>query len=562
MKYRFFVLIFSAMFLFFGCSGEDPEEIIYDDNDSFSEVPEGGETLPDEVNSDDENGNGGSSDADKDSEKTDADSGSESGTTDNEQNSSDSDGEPGGESDSDAVPGGDADSDGESTSNDEDSVTDFDEAVDADSDTDTGSNDEDNVTDSDETSDADTDSETTDADADSDSETPDSDADSDADSIEDELTVVLPYNGDPVDKVLTLETKINRIDVLLMVDRSGFISTEHQNLKDNVKTAIVDGIQAKIPDSAFGVVKFGVFENQDAYELPQHITTSANKIKNAVDGIATATGGNRTYHGLALWAAASGEADNEHLVYFDSSNFRHDVSLHLDEADCSAQIGSIGGACFRENSMPVFVMATAKEFNTFTRNKNNGGKYDEWQIIDDSYTKEKARSHAADKMNEIHAKFIGVTVSGTSSSTNPKSDFEYIAKQTKSQDTAAAPNYFNISVEDGDSEFSSKIAEAVKNLTENIRLDVKAEFRHNGNDYGVADTTEFVESFYPESVQTVKAGTQLILDTITFKNDVYQNDSCEPHTFKVTVEVTGEGLVLDSRDITVIVPGKDCGDTH
>lgn len=367
------------------------------------------------------------------------------------------------------------------------------------------------------------------------------DTDTESGEESDELTIELPYNAPAVDKTITLNTKINKIDVLLMVDRSGLMATAHANLKANVKTAILDAIRAKIADTAFGLVKLGVVENGDAYELSQYITTDDNKIRNAVDTISSATNGSETYHNLALWEAATGEANTETIVYANPKSAKNEIAA----ADCSEQEGSIGGACFRENSMPVFVMMTNDKFLIQSKLGTN------WST--GSY---KTNSMVNDRMNAINAKFIGVYVE-TNSSTDPAQDFERIAKATDS--IKAADSYFNTSVSADSADFSAKIAEQVNSLTENILLKVNAGFKHAGNEYGVKNTADFVKSFYPAAAQTLKTGTPASVD-ITFENKIHENTTCDPHKFHIAVEATGEGLVLDSRTITVVVPGKDCGE--
>lgn len=541
MKYRFLILMLASAFVLFGC-GDDPGDFMQNDDDVIGETADDGEELPDSAKSDDENGNGGITDADKESEPDDGGKTGDGDNTNNDSGSGVPDNEPADdETDTDPDTGDSSDS----QSDDADSADSGDT-----SDTDTSDS-----GDSADTSDTDT----------SDTDTNDTGADTDPGDTgsgeEEELTVVLPYNGGTVDKTIKLDTKISKIDVLLMVDLSSSMSAAHDNLKANVKTAILDGISAKIPDSAFGLVTLGFAETGTAYSLAKPVTTDLNSFRNAVDGIAKATGGSRTYHGLALWEAASGEGDKEYLILCNSTAVCNPPDykiINISPVDCSGQEGTIGGACFRNNAMPIFVMASSQNFNNFTRKKFNDDYYDEWResVNGNTYTLEKTAVKAAAKMNEINAKFIGISYK----TNNPDNGFKSVATNTKSQDTTESANNFNISVEAGDDNFSSKIAEAVNNLAENIKLKVKAGFKHVDNEYGVENTVNFVKSFYPDSEKTVKAGTQLSIDPVTFENKFHENNDCEPHIFHITAEVSGEGLLLDSRDIKVIVPGKeDCG---
>lgn len=523
MKLKFLLPFFALIFIL-SC-GDDPDDFVSNDDDSIYGTQDDDNNLPDAENS----GNGEQNDSEN--SDTEADTGDDSGTngdsdnttTDNE-TTSDDDAETTPDNDTDTTP----DDDTNTTPDDADSTDDSgDPQTDDDADSDTGDND-------------------------ADTESGDDDADSGSDTgEEDELEVVLPYNGGTVEKTIKLNTKINKIDVLLMIDLSGFITAVHDNLKANVKTAIIDGIKTKIPDSAFGLVTFGTIEQKNAYTLAQPVTTDTNSVRNAVDGITKVTSGSTAYQNLALWEAASGEADYEQIAYSNSiGEPAYDRSITIPAVDCTGQEGNRGGACFRDNSMPVFVMASAKAFTDFSKtdyNWTNGG------------SKMKTKANAIEKMNAINAKFIGIHASGTSSTTNPASDFEYIAKQTESQNTADPAGYFNTSEAASGSDFSAKIAEAVTNLTDNIRLDVEADFIHNENGYGVEDTAQFIKSFYPVAPQAVKAGDPASFD-ITFENNFYENTTCEPHNFIITAKVTGEGLVLDSREIKVIVPGRECPD--
>lgn len=485
MKLRSFIPIFALCFLL-SCGGDDPDEFMWNDDDASAAQDESGE-LPDSGNSEDENDQGNNE------------------TNDGENSETPDDSEVSDKDDPDTTTGNDADD------------------SDSDNDSDYSVNDEDG--------------------------TNDDDTDSDSDTGEEELEIVLPYNGDPVDKTIAFNTEIKKIDVLLMVDLSGFMTDAHDNIKANVKSAIIDGIRAKISDSAFGLVTFGTIEQKNPYNLAQAITTDTNQVRNAVDTIEKVTSGSSTYHALALWESATGEENHEQIAFSNSiGETDYSRSFTIPAVDCSEAEGNIGGACFRENSMPVFVMASAKAFLDLTKTYSwtNGGN------------KMKTKAKAVEAMNAINAKFIGFSLGGTSSTTNPLDDFKYISEQTKSLSTNGGN--FNVSTNADNTSLSSQIAEAVKSLTDNIQLSVKLAFKHAGNEYGVENTADFVKSVYPEAGKTVKAGDDASFE-ITFENKFHENNDCEPHKFHLAIEATGEGLLLDSRNVTIVVPGKeeDCG---
>ena len=512
MKLKFLLPFFALIFIL-SC-GDDPDDFFPNDDDGINETGDADENiLPDNGNS--ENGNDSDGNTDTDSEKTDdnGDSTDDSGNTQPENDADDTDS---------------ADDSENNTTDDNDATTDDDaDASDPADDTDDPTSDEDAVTDNDDgQNDADQD--------DQGSET----------GEEEELEVVLPYNGGTVDKTIKLDTKINKIDVLLLVDVGHTsMSTALENLKAN-KNAVISGIRAKIPDSAFGLVNFGLF-GDNVYELAQPVTTDGNLLKNKIDAITPKTTGLKRYHTHALWEAATGEADTEQVAYQNNIGGTSYMSINVPAADCSGQEGTIGGACFREGSMPLFIMATNSAFNDLSYDN-----FGEWK-----QGEKKTKPKAAEKMNEINAKFIGFSLTTLSTSNLPK-DLGYISENTDSL-TLSNENFVISETSDN---WAAKIAETVTNLTENIKLKVKAEFKHADNEYGVENTADFVKSFYPSAEQTVKAGEKLIIETVTFENKIHENNDCEPHIFYITVEAAGEGITLDSREIKVVVPGIECPD--
>ena len=350
---------------------------------------------------------------------------------------------------------------------------------------------------------------------------------------EDAFYVLLPYKGEPDVRNLKFSTNIQKVDVLILVDLSGSMIGEHDNLKAGIKTTIIDGVRAKISDSAFGLVKFGTLESK-TYSLAQPITMDADAVKSAVDGISDC-GGSEEYHNFALWAAASGEYKYEDICYsknvFGSCRTE---SVTSNPPDCSAYPGNIGGACFRSESLPIFIMASDESFGD--------GSWKSWES--GSRT---TRDMAIAKMNAINAKFIGLD-SGSS-----MSDFNYISDGTGSNNGAGTR--FNFSVKDDGTGFSQAIVDAVVSLTNNIQIDITAKAKSVDNPEGI-DSSKFVKSISPEGFYNVKPGQQVTFD-VTFENDFYKNDSYESKVFTASISVLGDGAFLDMRDVIVVVPGID-----
>jgi len=203
--------------------------------------------------------------------------------------------------------------------------------------------------------------------------------------------------------------------------------------------------------------------------------------------------------------------------------------------NCSGQIGSIGGACFRNEALPIFIMASDESFND-----------DDW--CDWNSGSRIKISDAVTAMNSINAKFIGID-SGSSTS-----NFNTISDGTGSKDSLG--NRFNYKINADGTGFSTKIVEAVVALTNNIQIDITTKAKHIDNVYGIADTTKFIDSVSPDNFPDVKPG-QTVTFNVTFKNTIYENESFETKVFSAVINVLGDGSFLDSREVFIVVPGKD-----
>ncbi|HPS31765.1 MAG TPA: hypothetical protein PLZ43_16030 [bacterium] len=361
-------------------------------------------------------------------------------------------------------------------------------------------------------------------------------ADPESNIPEDSYYIVLPYESDQFIRNLDFDTYIKKVDVLIVIDLSGSMMEEHQNLKEGIKTTIIDGIKAEIPDIGFGLVEFGTLEDK-VYKLKQAVTTNSDDVKSAVDSIMSC-GGAEEYHTFVLYQSADGDGTSETICteYMGIIGCSAGPYLiNVPEVDCSGSEGNIGGACFRNESLPVIIMASDEAFANDTWYSWNAGT-------------EKTSSIAVDAMNSINAKFIGID-SGSS-----MNDFDLISQGTGSTDESG--NSFNSKINSDGTGLSEKIVESVLDLKQNIRMDIMAKAVHIDNTYGVADTTEFITNISPNAFENTKAG-QIVTFEITFKNSFYENESNEAKVFSAKINILGDGtFFLGSKDVYILVPGK------
>jgi len=394
----------------------------------------------------------------------------------------------------------------------------------------------------------------------------------------DKYYVVLPYKEEET-KELEFSTNIQNTDILFMVDLSGSMSGEIHNLRGtdgggNVITdgsgnpvginKIIDDISKEFASAGFGLITFDNLAvstggyNVITYVIDQYITTDRNKIEPAVKALNT-TGGGSEPHIETLYQAATGEGFES---YF-KPTYSNDYSLtKFPVADCSSEEGSMGGACFRQGSLPIFIMLTDEQFDE--RNENGFAEAYEW--------KDGKRSHnleeATEAMNRINAKFIGLD---SSDGAYAMDNFNTVSGETGSIKAGTNPaTYFNFNINSDGTGISGDIVDAVVDLTSNVPMDVSTATEKvvdtDVTDPGV-NSTQFIAGITCASGGTCSSDNTTFLGVvpgasvkfnIEFKNDFY-TEKARPSVFKAKINVLGESALLDSRDVWIIVPGKGSG---
>jgi len=170
---------------------------------------------------------------------------------------------------------------------------------------------------------------------------------------------LLPGGMDRTD-TLTFEPRIQRADVLFLVDTTGSMGGTISGLRTSL-SSLVTMIRGMIPDTAFGVAEHRDFplspyggSSDRPFNLQQRITTNMSDISAGVSAL-TASGG---FDGPesqieALYQAATGDG-------FRSSGGSTWVDPFVPSAgfDPSRGHGMIGGAGFRMDALPIIILAT------------------------------------------------------------------------------------------------------------------------------------------------------------------------------------------------------------
>ncbi len=181
------------------------------------------------------------------------------------------------------------------------------------------------------------------------------------------LFAVVPACGSKVTRKPTIEIQLRTVDIYFLVENTGTMRGERDNLVASINTLIIPGISTLIPDAWFGLGGIGdypfggaspsaAFTHGAPTDLPfYHWTDIGDATNNAVfraelsaDLAAIpaepSTGGDDAEASLsAMWAASTGSAINSGAWSYVGAR-----------AGCAA--GRLGYPCFRAGSTPVFVV--------------------------------------------------------------------------------------------------------------------------------------------------------------------------------------------------------------
>lgn len=168
------------------------------------------------------------------------------------------------------------------------------------------------------------------------------------------VCIAVPEGGGPVAASFTLPVSLAVVDVMFLLDASGSMADEIDNVRARLRTRVVPGVRAAIPDAEFGVALLGEFPVEPygpptvlPYQLRQPLTRDTSQVEAALDNLPS--WGNYDYPEAqveALYQVATG------------AGLEPWISPSL---GCPA--GGVGGACFREDALPVILLITDAPFH-------------------------------------------------------------------------------------------------------------------------------------------------------------------------------------------------------
>ena len=379
-----------------------------------------------------------------------------------------------------------------------------------------------------------------------------------------EMYVVLPYNANwKTSRIWEFDTDISKIDVAFMLDLSGSMSEEQQNLRDKIKTDVVEKIATLNDgtlDAAYAFVHFMDFgsDMDKVYKVDTLITKDIDELKAAIDSTPAAYGGTEC-DWLVLYAATIsediyGQCSTEPEVSWMPGMSSEKATCNIPLPDCTGREGDRAGLCFREKAMPILIIITDEPpTDTYMPPIN-----------------EKASILALQTMAAQNAKFIGIDSSSTSGNNNIYKFFETVSDATGTLDKNGKSFNFTVGNDavaaDGKA-MSEKIGEAIESLTSFVQMDVwvagNASLECNGTNIanfikgGIPLKAEPPEGAQLDTANMkflkVNPGTIVTFD-VQFHNDFCPNPTGEPVLYKAEAMVLGEGAYLSKKEVSIIVP--------
>lgn len=369
-----------------------------------------------------------------------------------------------------------------------------------------------------------------------------------------DFVFVVPYQElpSPDKDDLDFSTDLKMVDLYVLIDRSGSMSTEISSVKSNLQTVLSELTCAPLGSGAPGDCipdlwsGGGSLTYSDLLPYQNHLDVQSNPamVGSALPGANDDSTNPSDTYDEAMYAALRSTVTGE------GSSSLSCTGLASYSAKGACANGGIGYPCFRPNALPVILLATDEPPSaTFTCPGLNS---------------------ATTQANAIGAKVIGIK--GSTTSTAVQNDLEAIASGTGAVDGSNNPLVFA----GANAGAANAIKTAVQTLASSVPLDISARTADDPSD-AVDAVAEFVDH-----LETLQLGSAECADGLTEQDsnsdgfaDLYidvqpgtpvcwrlipkQNTTIMPTTdpqlFKATIQVYGDNVtLLDTRDVYFLVP--------
>lgn len=392
-----------------------------------------------------------------------------------------------------------------------------------------------------------------------------------------DIEIVLPYGAPPHIEALIAIADPAAADIMFLIDTTSSFVEEINNLQQDLNTLIVPGIRARISNSSFGVAEFEDFPGSNfgsstdrPYTLHTAVTSNLTRVRNAVAKLddPLGHGGDFPESGAeALWQTATGDG------------YLHAGQTLVKPYNRQALSGggTLGGVGFRPGALHVIIQATDAPFHS---------PFDYGAVFPGTHS----LAEAISALNTLDVFVIGVV-----SNPDMRDDPEVIALATDAvidpiegacptgvngQDNppvgGVCPLVFDIDAKGAG--VSDTVVDAVVTLVNALRFsEVYAEV--TDDPLGFVNYIEATTATAPPGINVplsddrrapfdgradtfVNVGPGVSLNfSVSLENNVLPSAPDYPHIFRVPIEIIGDGIVLATHVLRLIVPPATGDDT-
>ena len=366
----------------------------------------------------------------------------------------------------------------------------------------------------------------------------------------DDYYLVLPPHGPVEERTLLFGTNIQVADVFFLVDTTGSMYGEIDNIKANLSSRIIPEIRRRIPDAWFGVGWFADFPtgsygsgDDRAFELLQRMTDDTATAQTAVNALPRRSGADGPESQVeALYQTMTGEGLGSWVPVYGAPDCR-------------------GAPCFRDGALPIILLFTDAPFH----NGPTGGE---------PYSGITPTPHqwadAVRVVNGAHGKVLGM--SSGDAYYGGWDDLVATAEATGAVDFDGQPLVWDIG-SDG-ARLGTSVVDAIEMLATRVPFDVDTVKEADPTYPLGVDTRCFIHRIIPqrwieppgmsheEAVAFMDESTfyQVLPGTNVEFLVEFQNDGCFDgdelaRIFRATIVVQGDHVTrLDERVVLIIVP--------
>ncbi len=361
--------------------------------------------------------------------------------------------------------------------------------------------------------------------------------------------IELPPREPPEFIDVTFESRVSTADVYFLVDVTGSMGDEIDQIRTTLRDVLIPGIAAEIDNVHFAVGYYADFPvldygspDDEVFRLLSPSTDDALAVQDAVNRLPLESGGDGPEATVeALYLSASGNA----------------LGRFVAPRRCPAGASTVGYPCFRTDGSRIFLVFTDAAFHNGPFNANPYVDAPELSPRPHSYT------DAVTALRGIGAKVLGLYSGGG----DPEglSHLQALARDTGAVRPDGSPIVFDIG-SDGRA-LGAAVIEAVRTLVDEVPIDIDVLLEDGAGD--TFDALMFVErvealSATPPSGATrrtdrfddVLPGTEVTF-RVFFRNELIERTD-EVQRYRLQVVLRGDGITrLKTTIVEVVIPSLD-----